>query len=154
MIVGFGTGRCGTVSLSEQLHTWHEFKQGGKHYLSELDGHDKTAWFVELAGASKQYGREYGDISLDHINSLDYWLNEDVTRICLMRDREATVNSLEDYFTRVIWQRLFPQFDFEKRDDLYRFYDWYYDTILKHEDKFIIISPDQLEVKKNVGSPV
>jgi len=146
MIIGFGTGRSGSVSFSEVLNIWHELKIDGK-YLSELD--NKDAWLRRIVKGSETWGKTEGDVSLDHINNLNYWLRQDVTRICLMRGREETVDSLENYFTRRIWQRLFPQFDFEKREDLYRYYDWYYDTILKHEDKFIIINPEQFDTKLN-----
>lgn len=150
--MGFGTGRCGSVSLSEWLNTWHEHKMLlSNEYLSELDDHAKSAWFISLAKKSDKYQRTYGDISLDHINNLDYWLKSDVTRICLMRDRDEFVHSLMNYRTNRIWKRLWPQFDFDTEEGCGEFWDWYYDTILEHEDKFIIISPDQIPVKKNEG---
>lgn len=152
MLVGFGTGRCGSVSLSEYLNTWHEFKTVGENkYLSELDDHAKTSWFIQLATISRKYGKLYGDVSLDHINNLDYWLTQDATRICLMRDREETIQSIANYKTRRIWKRLFPQFDFDTNEGIGEYWDWYYNKILEHEDKFIIISPDQLPVIKNRG---
>ncbi len=153
MIVGFGTGRCGTVSLSEWLDTWHEHKTTGDNlYFSELDDHAKTKWLANNAEKTHKFEKTYGDISLDHINSLDYWLSQKrVTLICLMRDRDEFVHSLANYRTNRIWKRLFPQFDFDTEEGIGEFWDWYYDTILEHEDKFIIISPDQLPLTKNEG---
>lgn len=152
MIIGFTTGRSGSVSLSEWLNTWHEFKQEGKYYLSELEDHDKTAWFVEMFEASNKYDREPGDISLDHINNLDYWLDQKSTLIVLMRDHDDTVESIYNHPRKHIWERLFPQFDFNKKEDISKYWDWYYDTLLEHEDKLIVISPEQMEVRKNEKS--
>jgi len=149
MIVGFGTGRCGTVSLSEYLHIWHEFKTVGQSkYASEVDI-DK--WRKELEARSKAFNHGVGDVSLDHINNLDYWLNQDVTRILLWREQDDFVESLSNYKTTWIWKRLFPQFDFKSKDGMRRFHDWYYDTCFKHERDFVIIHPAQLPVKKNAG---
>lgn len=156
MIIGFGTGRCGTVSLSEWLNIPHEHKTLIENeYLSELDGHDKAQWLIELGTKTRKFDFNRGDVSLDHINNLDYWLQQkDITLIALMRDREETVNSIANYKTRRIWQKLFPQFDFEKREDIYKYWDWYYDIILRHQDRIIIISPDQIPIKKNEGKHV
>ena len=80
---------------------------------------------------------------------LDYWLEQDVIRILLWREKEDFVESLSNYRTTRIWKRLFPAFDFDTREGMGKFHDWYYDTCMKHEDKLIIVHPGQLKVHKN-----
>ena len=132
------------------MHEWAGLNEG--KYLSEMDDRGWAKWFSTLASVTHKHGKTYGDISLDHIHNLDYWLGQrDVTLICLMRDRDETVDSIMNYKTQRIWERLFPQFDFTDGESVGEFWDWYYETILEHEDKFIIISPDQLDIVENKG---
>ena len=153
MIIGMGTGRCGTVSLAEWLDVSHEHKTLIENeYLSELNGHDKAQWLIELAVQQRRHNRNRGDVSLDHINNLDYWLDQkDVTLIAVMRDREETVQSIKNYRTQRIWQKLFPQFDFQNEESIGRYWDWYYDTMIENQDKIIIISPEQIPIIRNEG---
>ena len=149
MIVGLGTGRCGTVSLAKWLGTFHEASPRFTEHttVQEIEDHANT-WTKR----AKNYKFTPGDVSLTQIYALDYWVKTDATIILLMRDREETASSIY-YYQRGqhIWQKHFPQFDFSTIKGCLDYWDWYYEKALKHEDRLIVISPHQIPITHNKG---
>lgn len=154
MIIGMGTGRCGTVSASTWFDTWHEFKTMRNQHLSEAP--IKENWIDRLHQYSNQYEKTLGDVSLDHINNLDFWFNypEEVTMFCLYREQDDFVKSLKNRGMHRSWLRLFPQFDMMSEDGMRKYHDWYYDTVFKYSDKIAIIHMAQVPRHENRGNYV
>lgn len=124
MIVGFTTGKSGSTSMAEWLDLTHE----------------------------SRHVRGRGDVSWFNIFSLDYWLEQPVTRILLMRDKDKFVDSFLNrthYRGFDMLEKMLPQFDFRSEKGVGDYWDWYNNKCLEHEDKFIVISPLQIPIVRN-----
>lgn len=149
LIIGLGTGRCGTTSLSRWLNTWHEFKP---IFLEEPDDKELKRWTKHNQSRSHQYKKNPGDVSMGHIHCLEHWLENAEFVVLIMRDREETLKSFRGHRTGgIYWNKLFPQFDFSDDDEVRRYWDWYYETCLKYERDLIVIEPAQLPIMLNTS---
>lgn len=122
-IIGFGSGRCGTMSLAKLLNACedtcvlHEMKilyVGGGTTLRNQDRiselmeqgkavriHRKLSWqFNEQEAKEKMYDLQHinksfvGEVAFYYLNSLSYFIKQlDAKCICLWREQEKVVNS-------------------------------------------------------------
>lgn len=99
--MGIGTGRCGTVSLArivdacERTLVWHENPAFRLPWASREDGPLRA--FAEHAAWGRANRSTIGDVALywlPHVERLRE-LVPDLKVICLRRDRDATIASLE-----------------------------------------------------------
>lgn len=105
VILGIGTGRCGTVSLSDLLNKQenasfsHELKIKIK---KEIDYNTPLPWeydkkqFNSAWNSILHYEGEYvGDVSMFWLPYLEklFVISEDLKVICLQRDKEEVINS-------------------------------------------------------------
>lgn len=152
MIIGIGTGRNGSTSLSHTLNTWHEYRSvyfparpNPGHTDEEID-----KWRELLKKDSERYNKTYGDVAFQHVHWLDYWVEQDdVELIWCWREREPTVKSILNHHSPYHWELAFPLFDFETEEGVGEYWDWYDDQCAKHEDRLIIIHPSQLDIEVN-----
>lgn len=114
MIIGLGTGRCGTNSLSTFLNLQPRTKVT---HESGFEGREQFKWVLKSEGSKEdlrhyfeklilpRYKNNYliaGDIALYLLNYID-WIFElykdqfDIKIICLRRNRQATVESFVKY---------------------------------------------------------
>lgn len=152
MIIALGTGRCGSVSFANHLNTFHEFKPIGTDLVwTQPPTDEEFQKFLDLNQAwAKKYKKTPGDASMGHIWAIERWIDYGADIYLLMRDRDETVRSLQTHRTKgIFWNRLFPEFDFTKESEMYRYWDWYYDTALQYEEHLKVISPYQLPVRYN-----
>lgn len=148
MIIGISPGRSGSASLRTYLNCWHEFKTLHSKFYSQ----DPENWLNRMKQMCHTYEKTEGDISFDHINSIEHWHEQGADIIVLMRDRDKVVSSWLKRGAHRPMMRLFPEHDFTTKEGLERFYDWFYDEVFKHEDKVMIISPEQLPIVENTWS--
>lgn len=143
MVIGIGTGRCGTSSLSEWLGLPHEVKPVATANWGEQD----------IVRRKKKLTRHGGDVGFFYVNILPQILNEwDATVICLMRDKDETVESFLQHPDVSLFEQAFPQHDFRTREGLEAYWEWYYEQVMQYEDQLIVIGPHQLPVKINEGN--
>lgn len=127
MIIGLGTGRSGTTSLARQLDIGHE-----KSYSAPSHS-DK-----ELRNKYRIFERHGGNVCFTNINIAEdlYALDDEIRFIHLTRPKKATVDSLEKYLQvwedrqrPSPWTTYFPKFDFNTRNGIESYYDWYYERV-------------------------
>jgi hypothetical protein len=143
ILIGIGTGRCGTTSLA--------------HLLSSASGstvtHEKPSirinlpWKFEEKCASKAVetlvggaGPTAGDVAFYYLPYVE-WISRavpDATFVCIKRDKSETVESYmkktkgRDHWSRACrysdpWDRLYPKFDtYDKREAIGMYWDMYY----------------------------
>lgn len=120
MIIGLGTGRCGTSSLSELLNLPHEVKP---ILTSSSDPHERYRALNE------------GDVGFYYIHIIQELLDTyDIAAVCLKRDKNDTVESLHNHVKQwreppSFWEISFPDHDFHTKEGIREYYDWYYKTI-------------------------
>lgn len=140
VIIGLGTGRCGTVSLSRLLNLQEKSKFS--HELQRLP------WVIDKERFNKLYQRinlkEFnfvGDVSFYNLPYINLFLkkNKNTKFILLKRDREEVVRSFlkktktSNHFqkgavTKHIWDECFPRFEAkDKAEAIEKYYDHYYD---------------------------
>ncbi len=146
LVLGCGTGRCGTGSLAALLNyqedsaVSHECRP---HLSWNAPWKDRCERLTTIAGRS---ARIVGDVSFWHIVSLSrvFEAFPEAKVICLQRDKQETVDSwlaLVSYEGSNYWQdhnglqwkhvkhdRLFPDFNHATgvRDACGMWWDWYY----------------------------
>jgi hypothetical protein len=48
-------------------------------------------------------------------------------------------------------QKYLPQFDFKTEQGVGDYWEWYNNKVLAHQDKIMVISPEQIPIKLNKG---
>jgi len=163
LILGIGTGRCGTTSLAHLLDkqpdcrvTHERFKfnvpwgPGGQEYLDKL--------ISKLKNTDHEF---YGDVALywlPHVEELIWNDRVDVRVIALERERERTIQSFMrktpnsnpwqahngDHQTSE-WDHSFPKFRAENRAEaIGKYWDLYYGTI----DHLVSKYPNHIKLYK------
>ena len=154
LVIGLGSGRCGTLSLAKLLN----LQEGSSvtHEFCPLPWEfDEEIWTVmmgRLFSGKHPYNTEIiGDVGFYWINYIERLLDLQSTTkfICLKRDREETMDS---YMVKSSglnvhptdnWFRLFPRYNLPAREAVGAMWDDYYkiaETIArKYPDKFMLI---------------
>lgn len=151
LVIGLGTGRCGTVSLSLLLNAQrsarvcHEGKLDGKHHLIPWrDGEEVlSAWIKRLARESNG-ASIYGDVGMYFLPYAEHLIREypHIRFVCMKRDKESTVDS---YMVKTrgrnhwmvhdgsvwdldpVWDPMFPKYSSDnKKEALEKYWDDYY----------------------------
>lgn len=148
-VIGFGTGRCGTVTLAKiisncfQCNVSHEFRERGTYH--------RLSWYYSVSEIHKRAediaglkGNLVGDVAhyyLNYIHSLNTMLPQ-AKFIYLERDIEETVASfmkksgnwchwipeyspvfMENNYKAIDWDRTFPDYPYAKsKEDAIRKY--------------------------------
>lgn len=159
LVIGLGSGRCGTVSLSALL------RLQGETFVShencpvpwEFDEH-VWEWMMtnKLLSNRHPYDTEViGDVGYYWINYIERLLElkPEAKFICLKRDREETIDS---YMVKSSglnvhptddWYRMFPRYDAYPRDAVGLLWDDYYKIAESWQDeypgKFIIMGVEE-----------
>jgi hypothetical protein len=146
IVVGLGTGRCGTQSLSaflsmqpesQVLHERSSFRIRWQGSENEID--DLLRWCREASSL-----RLVGDVGFYYLPYVEYILSQepDARFPCLRRDREATVNSYMRktrrrnhwvchcgiLYRRNKWDECYPKYDrSSKAEAIGRYWDEYYE---------------------------
>lgn len=151
LIIGIGSGRCGTHSLAELLalqpgtSSFHQPKPCLPWY-TDFGWYGETRRFID-----GQDAQTVGLVAWYYLNYLDLFIRDYDTRvIVLRRERAATVASISRLTTEfdnwssrppsasitASYRTLFPQFDVEdKTEALGRYYDLYYRTSDAHAQR-------------------
>ena len=182
-IIGFGSGRCGTMSLANLLNSCkdtcvlHEMKilyVGGGTTLRSSDRirelmkqgeairiHRKLSWeFNEQEAKEKIYDLTHinkpfvGEVAFYYLNYIEYFITrlKNVKAICLIRDKNSTVNSFikrtskfhhwnnnpKKYgFRESPYDNCFPSYDnLTKRQSIAQYWEDYYSKVDKLIAKF------------------
>jgi hypothetical protein len=158
VIIGLGTGRCGSVSLSYLLSL-----QPGVNSLHEAFifpwEFNEDAFMVTFPKLfyKGNNGEVVSDTSSWYLNYVDYilGLGIDASFICLRRDKEKTVDSWmmktpftshmthtsceywdEKWLKQHPYRHSFPKYDLPKREAIERYYDEYYVKAREYEAKY------------------
>ncbi len=166
LVIGLGTGRSGTVSLSkflgvqEKTFFVHEgaYKQkffsqysAGNYLPWKIDKHLFEVWYSGLRKASKG-ALYYGDVCASLLPYVSLILEKDpeAVFVCIKRDKTEVVNSFM-HVTRGInywnenevfrafdfWGEMFPTINsLNKRDALEKYWDLYHETVKSLEEKY------------------
>lgn len=157
LIIGLGTGRCGTVSLASFLNAQsntrviHEGTIGGKHHLFHWNGgsDEVITWLETLRQHLRK--QRFGDVAyyfLPHVEViLERW--PDAKFVVLKRERSATVESYlhktrglnhwmdhngSEWWFDPVYDPTYPTLDApSKKAAVERYWDLYYhriDTLL------------------------
>ncbi len=166
LVVGLGTGRSGTVSLSKFLDAQEKsfFVHEGAYKLKFLFRHAAgnylpwkinnllfEEWYTGLTKASKD-ARYYGDICASLLPYVPSILEKDPEAIfvCMKRNKKDVVDSFMHVTTGInywdknetfrevdFWGEMFPTIDSSnKRESIERYWDMYYETIESLEQKY------------------
>lgn len=154
IVIGLGTGRCGTVSLQKMLSQIPNSFFTHEGFLLPWYGDPKNA-INKMYRFIKDTNKEVcGDIGLYWLPYVEYIINEfcQIKFICLKRDKEATIRSFlkktegRNYWMRhsgkkwkkdVIWDRCFPKFEASSKEEaLGKYWEMYYDQAAILEKKY------------------
>ena len=142
-MIGLGTGRCGTTSLSRLIDSAEDCRAG--HEIDRIRTH--MSWEFSREGVEKALKfldsiaePVVCDVAFYYLPYVEY-ISEarpETTFVCLRRDREETV---ESYMLKTVgrdhwrvgggspnpWDRLYPKFDApSKREAIGAYWDMYY----------------------------
>ena len=148
LIIGMGTGRCGTVSLSKILNNQKD----------SLFTHEFTSKPVDWSGPSPLpemfvphilSGKSFvGDVSSVHLSFVDDYIQNgtDTKFIILKRNREEVIQSFMkktkdrnhwmehdgSKWRKNKWDKMFPKFKSNSKEEaIGKYYDYYYNECLK-----------------------
>lgn len=159
MIIGCGTGRCGSKSLAGLLEINHELKPLLPWYYRESLYEKK--W--------KQLLKEGGDVSMSYLNYLPKFIEDHNAKVvCMMRDKQETIDSFmrksarnnhwmnhdgERWEYDPVFDDVFPTMEADsKRDAIADYWDLYYDRaeklLKKYPDNIAIFNIETLNSKK------
>lgn len=158
LIIGLGTGRCGTHSLAKLLQA-----QPGGYAVHELRPilpwvpcrrFDPVDRLRKIRKACSPRGKEIsGDVALFYLNYLPLLIEAcpELRVIALKRLKEATVESYirklksdghqpHNHFSSVpnghLWYNSYPKYDLPLAESLRKFYDEYYELLERHVRRF------------------
>ena len=162
MIIGLGSGRCGTHSLAELLGLPHEFEDGGPlPWATDLDKLKRRLAQVEPLGGDVAYWW------LNYVKPVIKIYGPHVRFICLQRDKaETTTSRMHCYLTRGV-DRLrrnkreydkarptYPDVSLKESCDLY--WDEYYAIARQHQaqwpKRFKIFRIENLNSERGVSN--
>ncbi len=171
IVVGLGTGRCGTMSLAYLLN-WQENSEVCHEKSSYLipwkDGEKKIDEFLHWASELTKQKRLVGDVAFYYLNYIEYLLslNSHIKFICLQRERAGTVASYMKYtinrnhwmphdgtlWNKCVWDNCHPKYECSgKEKALERYWDDYYLTAnelqRKYPDSFRIFQTSTLNTE-------
>lgn len=158
LIIGLGSGRCGTVSLASLLRLQEKTSVTHENCPVpwEFDEH-AWDWIItkKLLSGNKPYDTEViGDVGYYWINYIDRLLDLklDTTFVCLKRDRKEVIESMWGYTSGLNvhptddWYRMYPRYDAHPKDAVGLMWDDYYEIaeacLRKYPDKFILMDMD------------
>lgn len=145
LIIGLGTGRCGTVSLTKLLSKQKDTYASHEHIGA------RVAWgcdFTEVVKSISQQNRFIrkfnADVSFYNLPYVKDFLEHyhDVKFIILKRNRDEVIQSFDHktagknhwqkhsgaYYTKCEWDKCFPNFEaVSKKDAIGKWWDFYYD---------------------------
>ena len=150
LVIGIGTGRCGTKTLAALLNM-----QEGAMVSHEMFGSNLT-WkpdpiFIEAVEWKFAEGsnRLFGDVALNWLPYVMMFSSKELRPIVLQRDRRSTVKSLlnragdRDWWRRGVtedadWFKAMPTYNdtMTKREAVERYYDEYYAECMELQDIF------------------
>jgi len=158
LILGLGTGRCGTLWLFDYLNGYIE---NSSHELFKL-GWDYEGQFDLTIEPMKTWANNYiscevGFPILPHIYKLSNFFN--IKIIVVQRDKQSTIKSFMNWtnpkhnywvtkpynspYEYDGWDPMFPTFEgYEyrsKEEAISKYYDHYYDDCLKLKDQFSVL---------------
>ena len=169
VILGIGTGRCGTVSLSDLLNQQenaffsHELKikiQKEVDYNIPLPWqYDKKKFDSDWHSILNYDGKYVGDVSMFWLPYLEKILDnsEGLKVICLQRDKQEVVNSYlkktegrnhwikhdGKQWDSCPWDKSYPNFEASNKEDaLKKYWDYYYELV----DDLIKKYPDRIKI--------
>ncbi len=156
VILGIGTGRCGTVSLSDLLNKQenssfsHELRikiQKAVDYNTPLPWEfDKKAFDRAWDSILNYEGQYVGDVSMFWLPYLEklFVMSEDLKVICLQREKLEVVNSylkktqgrnhwmIHDgkQWDSCPWDKSYPNFEVNNKEEaLHLYWDYYYQLV-------------------------
>ena len=168
IIIGLGTGRCGTVSLSHLLNS-----QADSNFTHECQ--PRLPWeknmklfdeFVEIQNKKKE--SFVGDVSFYHLPYVEEFLKikKDIKFVCLQRDKDDTVKSyLKKVGERNHWQnkgvidpwdKHYPTFEnnLSKKQCVEEYWEEYYSMAYAYNwcysDNFRVYKTEELNEEKSV----
>lgn len=170
-IIGLGSGRCGTTSLAVLLDMQANTTVTHEGFIP-LPWYKSLTHFrfhVDYIKSIRRFGVG-GDVSFYHLNYIDGYVHEleNVKFICLKRNKEDTVKSLDtistkfgvNHFTSIDskhwdhskwsltdddtakFRNTFPKYDAVKLDAINTYYDDYYNIAKMYEIKY----PNQFRI--------
>lgn len=162
LIIGCGTGRCGTVSLSDLLRR-QGINSSHEHMLMPWDV-DMDKFNQNLNSIMKRHEGVVADTAFYYLPYLEIILNriKNVKIVILKRDMEGTVASFEhrttlrkninknhwvkgdEYFASSIWFPCFPTYDdmTSKTEAIQRYWTEYYEKAGELVKKY----PDRVKI--------
>lgn len=154
IVIGLGTGRCGTVSLSKLLdlqddsHVTHESEPRLPWKVDEELLLRKLRYFSSIKKSLVGCVAFY---YLPYVELINRYFDGNVRFVCLKRDKEATVSSYlkkvgkrnhwvehdgSVYALDPVWDRCYPKYETNDiRDAVSRYYDEYYQTSHRLENE-------------------
>jgi len=144
IILGVGTGRCGTVSLSNLLNFQEDCSVSHELSGKSVDWYGGENQFKIIERSILSYPTKFiGDVSFYHLPFLKYFCdkNEDIKIIILKRNKQEVIESFQrkaplyDHwrenngheFRKAHWDRCFPKFNAPNRHSaIGLYYDHYY----------------------------
>ncbi len=161
LIIGLGTGRCGSVSLSYFLNEqpgvkiFHEGRIDHEHNILKWDNDQenllKWIYNLEKISVSNQY---FGDIGMYFLHYVSFLIDQfpNIKFICLKRNREDVIKSYlkwtktynhwynhngENWQKEDYWDTAFPKFNEpDKAKALGLYWDMYYEEIERLIEKY------------------
>lgn len=168
LIIGLGTGRCGTKSLAEFLS-----KQADTHVTHEFGDRPVLPWKKDegsfksvLMELRSRRARVAGDVGFYHLPYVEDWMRAfpRVRFVVLQRARSEVVRSFsswsrgrnhwmnhnESRWRWCVWDRCFPKFDqaATRLKAIAEYWDYYYKEVSRlgtqHPDRFFRIETREL----------
>ena len=153
LIIGLGTGRCGTNSLQTLLSKqpnctcFHEHRPRPNWDNDEVTVTEKIKYLMTL------WQKYVGDVGMYYLPYVDFLMDKypDCKFVCLKRDKEQTVQSFMkktpernhwmpnngEWKKDPNWDQCFPKYDVERKlEALETYWDDYYDRSEKYADKY------------------
>ncbi|MGM5483024.1 MAG: galactosyltransferase-related protein [Nanobdellota archaeon] len=160
IVIGLGTGRCGTVSLVSTLNQLKSSFFVHEGFMLPWEG-SKERMLSELKNfVNESYSSLIGDVGFYWLPYVEYVLQEfpDTRFICLKREKESTVCSYlqktegKNHWMRhdgnrwqfdSKWDRCYPKFEVQSKEEALKLYwETYYDRAAELERRF----PDNFKI--------
>jgi hypothetical protein len=165
LVLGIGSGRCGTQSLADMLNQQAQASCTHERFRAEVPwGFEGYSYLKDLINASTGECRLFGDVSLYWLPQVERLIEEfpindtfnDLCIIALKRNKSDTVDSFWRKTGRANgrnhwqlhngeqfkecelgWDKCFPKFDASsKREAIEMYWSYYYGEVARLEDKY------------------
>jgi hypothetical protein len=177
LIIGCGTGRCGTKSLSRFLNSQktalcsHELEFLSPRFLPIWDQNEKEILhhLEDLISQTNEKSLKYiGDVAMFYLPYVDAILEKwpNTIFICLQREKSKTVQSFMkktvggDFWRSSLdyqntWSDVFPKFKASsKKESVEMYWDFYYEEAyrlsLKFPQSFYVVPTEELNTEKGM----